>query len=98
MQGVCQTVWGCRKLKVAYRCRLMHQRKMTPRQAQQHLLDRRKVRSKLWRQRNVIQFYESLGGIAVSDEGDVELSEAHPTEYSARYEASDFSPHVLATL
>jgi len=52
---------------------LMHHRKMTPMQAQQHLLDRRKVRSKLWRQRNVIQFYEEISDTTIDREGSVEF-------------------------
>lgn len=38
----------------------MLHRKMTPKQAQEHLLRARKVRSKLWRQKNVIEFYEQI--------------------------------------
>merc|ERR1719203_2072513 len=41
---------------------LMKHRKMTPKQAQQHLLEARKVRDKLWKQKNVVQFYQELSG------------------------------------
>jgi len=39
---------------------LMKARKMSPRQAQDHLLAQRKVRSKLYLQKNVIQFYTEM--------------------------------------
>jgi len=54
---------------------LMHYRKMSPQQAQEHLLRQRKVRSKLYRQKNVIQFYENMGGF----DGDVELGDINAT-------------------
>jgi len=52
---------------------LMYHRGMSPKQAQEHLLRQRKVRSKLWKQRNVIQFYEDIGGVEAGAEADVEM-------------------------
>ena len=40
---------------------LMHARRMTPKEAQLQLLSKRKVRAKLWVQRNIIRFYHAVG-------------------------------------
>ena len=53
---------------------LMHYRRMDVMQAQKKLLSVRKVRAKLWKQKNVIQFHEELkGGGGTGQGNDAEL-------------------------